>query len=90
MTVEADSTSQATEEKPRDVERYPDQDFDEDLYQQLLDLPDGGKIDIEFVKKHIWNEAEKFTVPKDKVYKGMQANMFVVNISNKNRDIFDI
>ena len=86
MTVEADSTSQATEEKPRDVERYPDQDFDEHLYEHLLELPDGGKIDIEFVKKHIWNEAERFNVPKDKVYKGMQANMFVVNVSSKDGD----
>lgn len=72
-----------TQGKKKEVERYPDQLFDENLYKHLLELPDGSKIDIEFVKKIIWDEAVEFNVPEDKVYKGMQANMFALNVFNE-------
>ena len=56
---------------------YPDpSDFDEELYSRLHELPDGGRIDLEWVRSHVWRGAAKFHVPRERVVRGMQANMF--------------
>ena len=61
---------------------YPDpSDFDEELYSRLHELPDGsGRIDLEWVRSHVWRGADKFRVPRERVVRGMQANMFWVAI----------
>ena len=56
---------------------YPDpSDFDEELYSRLHELPDGGRINLEWVRSHVWRGADKFSVPRERVVRGMQANMF--------------
>ena len=56
---------------------YPDpSDFDEELYSRLHELPDGGRIDLEWVRSHVWRGADRFRLPRERVVRGMQANMF--------------
>jgi len=68
----------------KDIERYPDpKQFDQVLYDNILELPNNEKIDLSFIQKHILSEAVKFDIPKEDVIKGMQANMFSIIASNK-------
>ena len=63
--------------KAATFQSYPDpSDFDEELYSRLHELPDGGRIDLEWVRSHVWRGAEKFQLPRERVVRGMQANMF--------------
>ena len=71
----------------KEIERYPDPNqFDEKLFKNILKLPNDEILDIDLVRKHIWDEAESFTVPKEKIIRGMQANMFIVSCTNKSGD----
>ena len=63
--------------KAATFQSYPDpSDFDEELYSRLHEMPDGGRIDLEWVRSHVWRGAEKFQLPRERVVRGMQANMF--------------
>ena len=68
----------------KEIERYPDpKQFDQVLYDNILLLPNNDNIDIKFVQEKIWAEGVSFNIPKEKVIRGMQANMFSINILNK-------
>eukprot|EP00092_Neocalanus_flemingeri_P017175 GFUD01018576.1.p1 GENE.GFUD01018576.1~~GFUD01018576.1.p1 ORF type:complete len:401 (-),score=128.47 GFUD01018576.1:46-1248(-) len=68
----------------KEIERYPDPNlFDQVLYDNILQLPDNGVIDIKFVQQHIWDQGVSFNIPKEKVIRGMQANMFSIQVKNK-------
>jgi hypothetical protein len=42
---------------------YPDKDsFDSDQLEKLLDLPDGGRINLEWLQQRVWREATSFQV----------------------------
>jgi len=61
--------------------RYPDpNEVDERLYERLRELPSCGGdcrlIDLEWVQANLWREAAAFDIPKTSVVRGMQANMF--------------
>ena len=63
--------------KAATFQSYPDpSDFDEELYSRLHELPDGGRIDLEWVRSHVWRGADRFQLPRERVVRGMQANMF--------------
>ena len=67
----------------KEIERYPDpKQFDQVLYDNILLLPNNGTIDINFVKDKIWSDGVRFIIPKEKVIRGMQANMFSINVFN--------
>ena len=59
--------------------RYPDpKEVDEALFSRLYDLPNGSKIDLEWIRKVLWPETTEYEVPKSSVVRGMQANMFTL------------
>jgi hypothetical protein len=63
------------------TEGYPDPTvFDESLYSRLHMLPNGGAIDLAWIRAHVWSEASLFHFPRSKVVRGMQANMFTIAI----------
>ena len=65
----------------KEIERYPDpKQFDQALYENILELPNNETIDIKFVQDNIWSEGVRFDIPKEKVIRGMQANMFSINV----------
>ncbi|XP_059078445.1 uncharacterized protein LOC131876920 [Tigriopus californicus] len=62
---------------------YPRADeFDELLYQRILEmtLPNGQIMEINWFRVHVWSEATKFIVPREKLIRGMQANMFSIQL----------
>ena len=64
------------------TERYPDPtQIDEKLLVNLLKLPDGNTIDLEWIKKNVCPEAKSFEIPRSSVLRGMQANMFKIEIT---------
>lgn len=68
----------------KEIERYPDpKQFDQVLYDDILQLPNNEVIDIKFVQDKIWTEGVSFHIPREKVIRGMQANMFTINVTNK-------
>jgi len=68
----------------KEVERYPDPNqFDEVLYGNLLLLPDGGSLDLPWIRQHVWQQASSFCVPKDRLIRGMQANMFCLEVEGR-------
>ena len=68
----------------KEIERYPDpKQFDQVLYDNILQLPNNEVIDVKFVQQHIWSEGVSFNIPKEKVIRGMQANMFNIQVKNK-------
>ena len=68
-------------------ERYPDPyQFDEALYDNILSLPNNEVIDLNFIQEKIWPEAVDFNIPKEKIIRGMQANMFTVECVNKEEE----
>ena len=65
-------------------ERYPDpSDFDENLFSSIQKLPNNEVMDLKFLQKNIWSDVVKFDVPREKIIRGMQANMFTVTCVNK-------
>ena len=75
----------------KDIERYPDPNsFDQKLFETILQLPNGEEINIEFLKKYVWDETESFTVPRNKIIRGMQANMFIISCKNRNGEEKDV
>ena len=71
----------------KEIERYPDpSQFDEELFKNICRLPNDEILDIDLVQKYIWAEAESFTIPREKIIRGMQANMFIVSCTNKSGD----
>ena len=75
----------------KDIERYPDPNsFDQKLFETILQLPNGEEINIEFLKKYVWDETESFTVPRNKIIRGMQANMFIISCKNRNGEQKDV
>ena len=69
-------------------EKYPDpSQFDEALYDNILRLPNNEVIDIHFIQNKVWPEAVDFTIPKDKIIRGMQANMFIIECVNKEEEM---
>ena len=72
-------------------ERYPDpSQFDQSLYDDILQLPNSQVIDINFIQKKVWSEAVDFSVPKQRVIRGMQANMFIIECINKEKEIRNV
>jgi len=72
----------------KDIERYPDPSmFDENLYNKILKLPCDKEINLEMVQTNIWKQAKTFKVPKEKVIRGMQANMFIIDCINEEGDV---
>ena len=70
--------------KEKEIERYPDpSDFDENLFNSIQKLPNNEFMDLEFLQKNVWSEVVRFDIPRDKVIRGMQANMFTVSCVNK-------
>ena len=68
----------------KEIERYPDpKQFDQALYENILELPNNETIDIKFVQDNIWSEGVRFDIPKEKVIRGMQANMFSIDVFDK-------
>lgn len=66
----------------RPPERYPDpKEFDEGLYKTLRMLPDGKTLDTAWVRSRIWDGATDTNIPKNGVIRGMQANMFLLEVS---------
>ena len=64
------------------TERYPDPtQIDEQLLDNLLKLPDGNTIDLEWIEKNVCPEAKSFEIPRSSVLRGMQANMFKIEIT---------
>ena len=64
------------------TERYPDPtQIDETLLVNLLKLPDGNTIDLEWIEKNVCPEAKSFEIPRSSVLRGMQANMFKIEIT---------
>ena len=65
-------------------EKYPDpSDFDENLYSSIQKLPNNEVMDLKFLQKNIWSEVVTFDIPREKIIRGMQANMFTVTCVNK-------
>ena len=65
--------------------RYPDPDeIDEKLFDRLYKLPDGNTINISWLQKNVWSEAEDFEIPPSSVIRGMQANMYTIKMTSKN------
>ena len=65
-------------------EKYPDPcDFDENLFSSIQKLPNNEVMDLKFIQKNIWSEVVKFDIPREKIIRGMQANMFTVTCVNK-------
>ena len=72
-------------------ERYPDPaEFDQTLYNDILHLPNSQVIDINFLQHNVWSEALQFSIPKHKVIRGMQANMFVIECSNEENEVRNV
>ena len=72
----------------KDIERYPDPTmFDENLYNKILKLPCDKEINLEMVQTNIWSETKTFKIPKEKVIRGMQANMFIIDCINEEGDV---
>ena len=68
-------------------ERYPDpSQFDEALYDNILSLPNNEVIDINFIQNKVWADAVDFNIPRDKIIRGMQANMFSIECVNKENE----
>jgi len=66
----------------RPTERYPDPgEFDEQLYANLTKLPCRNLIDIHWIRHNIWPQAEEFNIPRSGVIRGMQANMFTLEVT---------
>ena len=73
------------------VERYPDPtEFDQTLYDNILHLPNSQLIDINFIQQNVWTEAVQFSIPKQKVIRGMQANMFIIECSNEENQVKNV
>ena len=71
----------------KDIERYPDPTmFDENLYNKILKLPCDKEINLKMVQTNIWKQAKAFKVPKEKVIRGMQANMFIIDCINEEQN----
>ena len=71
----------------KEVERYPDPStFDNVLYENIMSLPNEHKIDLSLVREHIWPDASEFSVPKSKIIRGMQANMFNIQCTTSAGD----
>ena len=67
-------------------ERYPDPgQFDQTLYDNILQLPNNEVIDLNFIQTKVWCEAEQFSIPKQKVIRGMQANMFTIECTSREK-----
>ena len=68
----------------KDIERYPDPSkFDQKLYDDILCLPNGQQITQAFLEEHVWSQVASFSIPKEKIIKGMQANMFNILMKDK-------
>ena len=72
-------------------ERYPDPaEFDETLYDNIRHLPNSQVIDLHFIQRTVWPETVDFSIPKDKIIRGMQANMFIIECFNKEREVRNV
>lgn len=72
-------------------ERYPDPaEFDETLYDNIRHLPNSQVIDLHFIQQTVWPETVDFSIPKDKIIRGMQANMFIIECFNKEREVRNV
>jgi len=64
--------------------RYPDPDeIDEKLFDRLYELPDGDTINISWLQKNVWPDADDFKIPPSSVIRGMQANMYTIKMTSK-------
>ena len=64
------------------TERYPDPtQIDETLLGNLLKLPDGNTIDLGWIQQNVSPEAKSFEILRSSVLRGMQANMFKIEIT---------
>lgn len=53
------------------------------LYSRLHELPDGsGSIDLAWIRSNVWEAAAKLHIPRDRVVRGMQANMFWIIVED--------
>jgi len=43
-------------------------------------LPDGSRIILEWVRNHLWSEATRFEIPREKVIHGLGSNIFSIEI----------
>ena len=67
--------------------QYPDpNEIDENLFSRLYELPDGTSMNISWIKKHVWSEAESFEILPSSVIRGMQANMYTIEMKSANAD----
>ena len=67
--------------------QYPDpNEVDEHLFSRLYKLPDGKSMDISWIKKHVWSDAESFEILRSSVIRGMQANMYTIEMKSSNAD----
>eukprot|EP00088_Acartia_fossae_P049511 TRINITY_DN5457_c0_g1_i2.p1 TRINITY_DN5457_c0_g1~~TRINITY_DN5457_c0_g1_i2.p1 ORF type:complete len:272 (-),score=51.44 TRINITY_DN5457_c0_g1_i2:425-1240(-) len=67
----------------RPTDRYPDPGvFDETLYRNLTSLPNGVTLDLQFLQKIINPEIKNWRIPKETVLRGMQANMFIIEVDS--------
>ena len=69
-------------------QHYPDpNEVDENPFDHLHELPDGTTPDTSWVKNNIWSEAESFQIPRSIIIRGMQANMYTIEMKFSNEDI---
>ncbi len=62
---------------------YPDpQSFPASELDQLLDLPDGQRMDAAWFRTHVWPQTRDFRIPADGVMRGRQAVIFPILLSS--------
>jgi len=72
-------------------ESYPDpSQWDEELYKRLLELPGDQKVDLNLLRSHVWDQVETFSIPKERVIRGMQANMFAIKMEDKDKEVRNV
>jgi thiamine kinase-like enzyme len=69
---------------------YPSSDtrLSEEVFAKLTDLPDKGKISVEWFQEHVWKETQSFDIPKDEVICCMHSNIYKIVLKNeKNKEV---
>ena len=68
----------------KEMKRYPEPTvFDENLFNSILRLPNSENIDKKFLQKNVWGETVTFDIPKNKIIRLDQTNMFTISCVNK-------
>ena len=68
----------------KEMEKYQEPAmFDENLFNSILRLPNSENIDKKFLQKNVWGETVTFDIPKNKIIRLDQTNMFTISCVNK-------